>query len=276
VLLALAEGDGAGAREQARQMAAALAAMGPEAVPEHQIMAHYDLAKFWSGQNDHDTAFGHWQAGHALLRRFQPFSREAHGAFIDTNIALLDRARFATDARVGNADPAPVFIVGMPRSGTTLCEQILAAHAQVHGAGERAALGQMFAALGGGHDSEAAPARVADANGAMPPCPRAGAGAASRSASAFGRPLLLQQHGDEVEPGGASAGGSGPSPARAESTGRACADRPSCSTQVRQPVNARGLGRWRTYASRLEPLIAELEQAGALEGWDHPPPCNQP
>ena len=41
--------------------------------------------------------------------------------------------------------------------------------------------------------------------------------------------------------------------------------------QVRQPVNARGLGRWRTYAARLAPLIAELEQAGALEGWDHPP-----
>ena len=56
VLLALAEGDGAGAREQAGQMAAALAAMGPEAVPEHQIMAHYNLAKFWSNQNEHDAA----------------------------------------------------------------------------------------------------------------------------------------------------------------------------------------------------------------------------
>jgi hypothetical protein len=42
--------------------------------------------------------------------------------------------------------------------------------------------------------------------------------------------------------------------------------------QVRQPVNVRGLGRWRTYAVRLAPLIVELEQAGALEGWDHPPP----
>jgi tetratricopeptide (TPR) repeat protein len=61
VLLALAEGDGP-AREQANHMVAALAAMGPEAVPEHQIMAHYDLAKFWSGQNDHDTAFNHWEA----------------------------------------------------------------------------------------------------------------------------------------------------------------------------------------------------------------------
>jgi hypothetical protein len=33
---------------------------------------------------------------------------------------------------------------------------------------------------------------------------------------------------------------------------------------VRQPVNARGLGRWRTYAAQLQPLVAELERAGVL------------
>ena len=37
--------------------------------------------------------------------------------------------------------------------------------------------------------------------------------------------------------------------------------------QVRQPVNARGLGRWRAYAAELAPLISELEAVGALEGW---------
>jgi hypothetical protein len=45
--------------------------------------------------------------------------------------------------------------------------------------------------------------------------------------------------------------------------------------QVRQPVNAHGLDRWVTYPARLAPLIAELEQAGVLEGWDHPPARNQ-
>ncbi len=38
--------------------------------------------------------------------------------------------------------------------------------------------------------------------------------------------------------------------------------------QVRQPVNARGLGRWRAYAKELAPLIEELERAGALDGWE--------
>ena len=38
--------------------------------------------------------------------------------------------------------------------------------------------------------------------------------------------------------------------------------------QVRQPVNARGLGRWRAYEEELAPLIAELDAAGVLQGWD--------
>jgi Tfp pilus assembly protein PilF len=353
VLLALAEGDGAGAREQARQMATALAAMGAEAVPEHQIMAHYDLAKFWSGQDDHDTAFSHWQAGHALLRRLQPFSREAYGAFIEANMALLDRDRFAAGARAGNADPAPVFIVGMPRSGTTLCEQILAAHAQVHGAGERVALAQMFAALGGGHDTAAAVRRIAELD----------AGTLDRAAARYladlhalapdktrivdkmpGNYLYLGlvglmlpgariihcvrdprdiglsiftfrfygHHGyahDLADLGWTIAQQARlmahwhaalPNPVLtvkladwvtdfAGALARVLAhlglpSDPACErfyeadsrvrtvsrAQVRQPVNARGLGRWRTYAARLAPLIAELEQAGALEGWDYP------
>jgi hypothetical protein len=46
-------------------------------------------------------------------------------------------------------------------------------------------------------------------------------------------------------------------------------------SQVRQPVNARGLGHWRPYAQELAPLIEELERAGALEGWEPGPPGAQ-
>jgi len=37
--------------------------------------------------------------------------------------------------------------------------------------------------------------------------------------------------------------------------------------QVRQPINDRGLGRWKAYANELTPLIAELERAGSLDAW---------
>ncbi len=150
VLLALAEGDGARARHEAERMEAALADMGPEGVPEHAVMARFDLAKFWSGERAPSRAFAQWVEGHKLLARFQPFSRGAHSAFVDASIEAFSAARLKDGARAANRDPAPVFVVGMPRSGTTLVEQILAAHRDVHGAGERTALSHAFGALGGG------------------------------------------------------------------------------------------------------------------------------
>ena len=86
-------------------------------------MARFDLAKFWSGQNEPVRAFSQWVEGHKLIGSAQPFSRAVHRAFVDANIASLGAARFANGPRASNADPAPIFIVGAPRSGTTLVEQ---------------------------------------------------------------------------------------------------------------------------------------------------------
>ena len=159
VLLAQIMGDHVAAASAAQEMADAIAQMGPDAVPEHRIMAHYELAKFYSGIGDAQTAFAHWQEGHRLLRQSQPFSREAFAAFLEETRTAFTTARLQRGPRASNHDPTPVFITGMPRSGTTLCEQILAAHGQVHGAGERMALRQMADALG-------RPQRVAALDGA--------------------------------------------------------------------------------------------------------------
>jgi Sulfotransferase family len=115
--------------------------MGPVATFEHKVMARYDLAKFWSREDENAKTFAQWLAGHALLRQIQPFSREATRAYGDAAMATFTPERYASGPRASNDDPAPVFIVGMPRSGTTLAEQILAAHPKAHGAGERPALG---------------------------------------------------------------------------------------------------------------------------------------
>jgi Sulfotransferase family len=161
VLLAVLERDVARARDAAKQMEAALGGMGPHAVPEHPIMARYHLVKFWSSQNDHPRAFAHWVEGHRLHRQSQPFPRERYAAFVDANIAQFSAVRFRNGPRAGNTDPAPLFIVGMPRSGTTLTEQILAAHRDVHRAGERMALAQTSALLGGSRDDPGSVARLA-------------------------------------------------------------------------------------------------------------------
>ena len=157
VLLARAERNERAARTAAIQMEARLEL--PSEVLEHRIMGHFNLAKFWSPVSA-ERAFPFWQRGHALLRKIQPFSREVERAYTDACVTRLDRARLHDGPRARNIDPAPVFVVGMPRSGTTLVEQILAAHGSVHGAGERSALGSLFNALGGGSGSEAI-ARVA-------------------------------------------------------------------------------------------------------------------
>ena len=167
VLLAMAERDMAEARRRADAMAAALADGRAEAaVPEHRIMAHFDLAKFFAHVRDPDRAFAGWTGGHRELARLQPFSRAKYQGFVDASIARFDRARLHDGPRAADADPAPVFIVGMPRSGTTLCEQILSAHGQAFAAGERVALAFAFGALGKAFETEAAVRRVADASAA--------------------------------------------------------------------------------------------------------------
>jgi tetratricopeptide (TPR) repeat protein len=158
LLLALAEGDAGNARQFAHEMEQSLST--PGLIPEHRIMAHFDLAKFWSAQGDSGRAFPHWTAGHRSLAKFQPFSRAAHREFIDALIGHFDQTRLRDGPRATNRDPAPVFIVGMPRSGTTLAEQIIAAHPLVFGAGERGDLSNAFGALGGGHTPDGV-ARIA-------------------------------------------------------------------------------------------------------------------
>lgn len=153
LLLADADGDLARAREIARGIEASLVD-GRSMVPELRIMTNFDLARFWMQIGEPDRAFPLWLAGHRLLQPFQPFSRQDEQQFVDANCKHFSRARLHEGPRAGNRDQAPVFIVGMPRTGTTLAEQIIAAHPQVYGAGERVELTAAFWTLGGKRANE--------------------------------------------------------------------------------------------------------------------------
>ena len=161
VLVAEAERDIAAARAHALETEAALRRIGQDMLPENRIMTHFDLAKFWSQYDERERAFGFWVSGHALLRQIQPFSRAGFRAFVNASITGFSRARLQEGPLASNRDAAPVFIVGLPRSGTTLAEQIIGAHPAAHAAGERLALGRMVAALGGGVEDAAGAQRVA-------------------------------------------------------------------------------------------------------------------
>lgn len=97
---------------------------------------HFAAAKAWEDCGKYDRAFEHFRAGNTLRRR-QILYREADNAALIQRIqAVFDPLLF--DRLRGQGDPssAPVFVLGMPRSGSTLVEQILSSHPSIHGAGE--------------------------------------------------------------------------------------------------------------------------------------------
>ncbi len=111
-----------------------------------QIELHFALGKVHANLGRYQRSFRHLAAGNALKRRRVIYDEPAALA----GLAQM-QAWFSGDvmrARVGLGDPSltPVFIVGMPRSGSTLVEQILASHPEAHGGGER---GDFAVAVGG-------------------------------------------------------------------------------------------------------------------------------
>ncbi len=104
--------------------------------PEAEMQLRYALGKYFDDLGDCDTAFGEYRRANELAKRLgPPHRRELVAAMIDALIGAHDAAWFRHERRAADTG-RPVFIVGMLRSGTSLAEQILAAHPQVHGAGE--------------------------------------------------------------------------------------------------------------------------------------------
>ena len=142
----------AGQTEAARGLAERMAILARDegaALYEHRIIAHFELAGFRRQHGEDALAFHHWSAGHALLAVIQPFSRPDYAAFFDAAAIAYDGQRLQHGPRAANNDASPVFIVGLPRSGTSLTEQVLAAHEQVHGGGERTLIHQILTQIGG-------------------------------------------------------------------------------------------------------------------------------
>jgi tetratricopeptide (TPR) repeat protein len=158
--LAVAEG----AEERAKSAAETLAhaANRPAEDLDRRITAHFQLSQFWFRRNDPDRAFALLAAGHGLARQAQPYVREMDARLVEASVTRLAGDRLHRGPRAANRSETPVFIVGMPRSGTTLTEQILAAHPAVHGAGERTALARSFLRLGRSDDMADCVARLAE------------------------------------------------------------------------------------------------------------------
>jgi tetratricopeptide (TPR) repeat protein len=113
------------------------------------INLHFALGKAHDDAGDYDASFGHYLKGNALARRHVSYSTESQWEFCRSIMRHFDRDTVAGLAQAGVDSNVPLFIVGMPRSGTSLVEQILASHPQVYGAGELTLLQrELMSALG--------------------------------------------------------------------------------------------------------------------------------
>jgi tetratricopeptide (TPR) repeat protein len=108
-----------------------------DGLPENKApYIHFALAKALEDSGDHAGAFEHLRKGNALKRRQVDYDEKSHVERFQRIAAVFDANLFARFHGSGDPSSVPVFVLGMPRSGSTLIEQILASHPQVHGAGE--------------------------------------------------------------------------------------------------------------------------------------------
>jgi tetratricopeptide (TPR) repeat protein len=96
----------------------------------------FTLGKMRDDIGRYDAAFAAYAEGNRLKASTLAFNEMGAERQVADIVALFNPALLRRWAGAGNADPTPIFIVGMPRSGTSLTEQILASHSRVHGAGE--------------------------------------------------------------------------------------------------------------------------------------------
>lgn len=96
----------------------------------------FALGKIYQDCSFYDEAFGYFEQGNCLQEKLSPFDPGEFERYISSIIEMSTRARVAEKSEFGNPDETPVLIVGTPRSGTSLVEQILASHPDVFGAGE--------------------------------------------------------------------------------------------------------------------------------------------
>ena len=97
---------------------------------------HFALGLALDRRGEHAEAFEHFDAGNAGRLQVQPYDPATTTAEVDTSIGLFTRAYFDRYKGAAVRESAPVFIVGMPRSGSTMVERILGRHSQVEAAGE--------------------------------------------------------------------------------------------------------------------------------------------
>jgi tetratricopeptide (TPR) repeat protein len=104
---------------------------------DDRVLMHFALGKALTDVGEPDRGFQHLLAGNALRRRQVTYDEAGVLGLSRRIAAVFTSEMISSRDGMGHASTVPIFIIGMPRSGSTLVEQILASHPQVFGGGER-------------------------------------------------------------------------------------------------------------------------------------------
>lgn len=110
----------------------------------HRVFLHFALGKAYDDLKTFDHAFDHYKKGNALVRT--DYAQTEQKKSTKSIISFFSRASFSRFPRSANV-AAPIFVIGMPRCGSTLTEQLLSSHSQICSVGETHELGRAIAKL---------------------------------------------------------------------------------------------------------------------------------
>lgn len=99
-----------------------------------KLQLHFSAGSLYDRMEKYDDAFNHYSTGNSMVQR--GYDSDVDRAFFDSIINTFNNKNMKQFPRAGRHDLSPVFIVGMPRSGTSLVERILGCHSSIFPAGE--------------------------------------------------------------------------------------------------------------------------------------------
>ena len=109
----------------------------------------FALGKALEGRKQYDDSFHYYQLGNGIKEKASGYEADATEQGVQRLKAVFDKEFISAAEGQGYQSPDPIFIVGLPRSGSTLLEQILASHSRVDGTKELAFILAMVRRLGG-------------------------------------------------------------------------------------------------------------------------------